>query len=419
MSRRRTALLACMLSALPVAALGRGTAAVEAVGTISLQATFTSVSYGWTRVERWNDSDPSWPAQQYVAGGRDDQTGQRATFFGSAEPAGSQFLLYYAPHWSTGSKTVPVLLVMGANDNVDREFADPNLNGAGTCGATSCPNTGLMQYLDGSGYRVFAVNFANMQGDNLQQAQTISDALQVVRQRTGESKVDVVAWSKGAFPARMYVSGVAPTWGRAYQGDVRKLVLLGGPNGGLDYVFGHGTAGDALIYPECGGALNGPSPHYQYVCFGVWYSHPELSIDNAGGSDPYLGQRQMLARWDGTYGVDQTQQDWYTTYYGGQGFVSTGNGIDSAISHGSLVARTRSAGVPSGVSSYLLCGGTANMPGFVNENRGPSDGLVFLASCDDTTGFGGPTSVTEVVGDNHLLLGWESAAVSQIRTWLG
>jgi hypothetical protein len=99
--------------------------------------------------------------------------------------------------------------------------------------------------------------------------------------------------------------------------------------------------------------------------------------------------------------------------------VSTGNGIVSAINHGSLVARVRSAGVPSSVSSYLLCGGTANMPGFYNENRGPSDGLVFLASCQDTTGFGGPTSVTEVVGDNHLMLGWDSAAVSQIRSWLG
>lgn len=396
-----------------------GTQPVAAVGTLSLQATYTTVSYGWSQVERYNDTDPNWPAQYYPSDGRDNQTGQRATMFGTAQPLGSQFLLYYAPGWNTGSKTVPVLLVMGANDNVDREYADPGLNGAGTCGTTSCPSTGLMQYLSGKGYRVFAVDFGNMQGDNYQQAQTISDALQVVRQKTGQSQVDVVAWSKGAFPARMYVESVKPSWGRAYQNDVRKLLLLGGPNGGLDYVFAHGTAGEVSIWPECGGTLNGPSPHIQYECYGVFYNHPELSIYNDGGYNTYLGQRQMLARWDGTYGVDESQQDWYTTYYGGQGYTSYGYGIDQAISEGSLVSAVQSGSIPTTVTTDLLCGGTANMPGFYNENRGPSDGLVFVASCEATAGIPGPHNVTEIAGDNHLLLGWESTAESQIATWLG
>ncbi len=38
---------------------------------------------------------------------------------------------------------------MGTNDSVDREYADPALGGPGTCGAVSCPATGLMQYLSG------------------------------------------------------------------------------------------------------------------------------------------------------------------------------------------------------------------------------------------------------------------------------
>jgi hypothetical protein len=59
------------------------------------------------------------------------------------------------------------------------------------------------------------------------------------------------------------------------------------------------------------------------------------------------------------------------------------------------------------------------MPGFYNENRGPSDGLVFVASCSSTTGIPGPHNVTEIVGDNHLMLGWESTAESQIKSWLG
>jgi len=418
LSRRRMAMAACLLAALPLFA-DRSATTVHAVGTISLQATFTSVSYGWSRVERWNDSDANWPAQYYISGGRNDQTGQRATFFGTAEPLGSQFLLYYAPHWSTGTKTVPVLLVMGAADNVDREYADPNLNGSGTCGASTCPSTGLMQSLDGSGYKVFAVDFANMQGDNLQQAQTISDALQVVRSKTGQSQVDVVAWSKGGFPARMYVSSVKPTWGRAYQNDVRKLVLLGNPNAGLDYIFAHGAPGNILIYPECGGAQDGPSAHIQYECYGVFYNHPELSVYNDGGYNAFVGQRQMLARWDGTYGIDQSTQDWYTTYNGGQGVTSYGYGIQTAINQGSLVSTLQNSPIPTSVTTDLLCGDAANMPGFYNENRGTSDGLVFLASCESTTGIPGPHNITEVVGDNHLMLGWESSAVSQIKSWLG
>ncbi|MDE2149716.1 MAG: lipase [Gammaproteobacteria bacterium] len=394
-------------------------AAAASTGTVQLLATYGSVQYGWQQVELWQDTYSSWPQQQYLADGRDDQTGQRATFFGSAEPPGSQFLLYYAPGWNTGSHTTPVLLVMGAADNVDREFADPDLNGSGTCGALTCPTTGLMQYLSDNGYRVFAVNFANPQGDNYEWAQTIADAVEVIRQRTGATKVDVVAWSKGAFPVRMYVAGVAPAWGRPYQGDVRKLILLGGPNGGLDYIFAHGTQGDVLIYPECGGSLNGPSPHTDYMCYGIFYHHPELSIYATEGHDVYAGQRQMLARWDATYGVDQTQQDWYTTYYGGQGFVSYGFGIQYAIDHGSLVSTVQSHLIPTLVSTYLLCGGSADMPYFYNENRGPSDGLVFEASCLDTTGMPGPVSSTLVTNDNHLELGWESTAEITIRDWLG
>jgi hypothetical protein len=400
-------------------ALTAGSASVAAVGTLQLQATFTSVQYGWSQVERYNDTDSNWPAQQYLSDGRNNQTGQRATFFGTAQPAGSQFLLYHAPGWNTGSKAVPVLLVMGANDNVDREYANPALNGNGTCGALSCPSTGLMQYLSGRGYRVFAVNFGNMQGDNYEWAQTISDALQVVRAKTGQSLVDMVAWSKGAFPARMYVESVKPSWGRAYQNDVRKLLLLGGPNGGMDYVFAHGTQGETLIWPECGGSLNGPSPHIQYMCYSVFYSHPELSIYNDSGRNTFAGQRQMLARWDGTYGIDQTQQDWYTTYNGGQGYTSYGYGIDTAISQGSLVSAVQGGSIPTSITTDLLCGGAANMPGFYNENRGPSDGLVFVASCTSTAGIPGPRNVTQIANDNHLLLGWESTAESQIATWLG
>jgi len=166
------AALAMWIAAAPAGATG--------AGTVQLLATHTSVQYGWAQVELWQDTYSGWPLQQYPHDSRDDQTGQPLTLFGSGEPPGSEFLLYYAPGWNTGTHAVPILLVMGANDSVDREYADPNLGGSGTCGALSCPSTGLMQYLSGKGYKVFAVNFANPQGDNYQWAQSIADALGVV-----------------------------------------------------------------------------------------------------------------------------------------------------------------------------------------------------------------------------------------------
>jgi hypothetical protein len=405
--------LAVLTSAFALTAVVAATPADAAVGTLSLLGTTTNVAHGWDSVEHWNDTDSAWPATHYLADGRQNQIGTPATLFGSAQPPGSQFLLYRAPGWHTNAGA-PVLLVMGANDDVDREYSDPAAGGSGTCGVLNCPTTGLMQFLAGQGYRVFAVNFADTQGDNYEWAQTISDALGRVKAETGTTSVDLVSWSKGAFAARMYVASVAPSWGRAYQNDVAKLVLIGNPNGGLDYTFAHGTEGNPLIYPECGGSLNGPSPSQSYVCFGILRAEPNLSIDSVY----FTGQRQMLARLDGTYGVDETQQDWFTTYYGGTGFVSTSKGIAEAMGKGALVATIQASTVPAAVSMYVLCGGSPTLIGFYNENRGPSDGVVFDTSCEATTGIGHVAGLTMVTGDNHLMLGWESTAEHAIGGWL-
>ena len=399
-----TAMAATLVATVPAAA---------SVGTLNLLGTTNGVSHGWDSVEHWNDTDPSWPTDHYLSDGRQNQTGEAATLFGSAQPPGSQFLLYRAPGWQSNAGKA-VLLVMGANDDVDREYSDPAEGGAGTCGVLNCPSTGLMQYLTGAGYRVFAVDFADTQGDNYEWAQTISDALSRVRTETGQSTVDLVSWSKGAFAARMYVAGVAPSWGRGYQGDVAKLVLIGNPNGGLDYTFAHGTEGNPLIYPQCGGTLNGPSPSQSYMCYGISYPQPNLSIDSAY----FTGQRQLLARWDTTFGVDETQDDWYTTYYGGTGYVSTSKGIAAAIGNGSLVATIQSTPVPASVPTYLLCGGSPTLIGFYDENRGPSDGVVFDKSCQATTGIANVAGSTMVTGDNHLMLGWEATAEHAIGAWL-
>src|SRR5919198_1599376 len=243
---------------------------------LTLEASYTSVQNSWVRVERYRDSTPGFVPEDYPPDGRGDQDGQRLTFFGGdATPHSSRFLLYHAPGWTTGAKPTPVLLVHGANDNPDRAWANPGASGDYGCGQPSCPGTGLMQYLANRGYRVFAIGFAHKQGDNLMQAQQVGDAIAVIRSKLGVSSVDLIGWSKGMMSARMYVSSVRPGWGRSYAGDVRKMILLGGPNGGYDYPFAHGWAHDFSIWPECGGAVNAPSPHSHMTCYGAYTYHPE------------------------------------------------------------------------------------------------------------------------------------------------
>ncbi len=407
---------------LGIALVATGAPAAHAAlpGYLTLEATYHSVANGWASVERYLDTTSGFTQEQYAPDGRGDQDGQRRTFFaGAAHPFSGRFLLYSAPGWDTGSHPTPVLLVHGANDNPDRAWANPNESGGYGCGSSTCPTTGLMQYLSTRGYRVFAIGFAHKQGDNFMQAQQVGDAIAIIKARLGVPTVDVIGWSKGELSARMYASSVKPSWGRPYAGDVRKLLLLGGPNGGYDYPYAHGWAHDFSIWPECGGAVNAPSPHTRMTCFGQYTYHPEFSFAPTGGYDCYPGQRQMLARWDGVYGVDGSQQDWYTTYYGGQGFYTDGTGIQAAINAGSLISQIQGAGVPASVSTYLLAGGSPTIVGIFNENRGPSDGVVFVDSALDAAGIGSVGGTALIGAANHLQLGWYGPVESQVVSWLG
>ncbi len=126
----------------------------------------------------------------------------------------------------------------------------------------------------------------------------------------------------------------------------------------------------------------------------------------------------MLARWDGTFGVNGSTQDWYTTYYGGQGFYTDGPGIQAAINAGSLISTIQNAGTPASVSVYLLAGGAPNIVGVWNETRGPSDGIVFVASALSTTGVATVGGTALVATVNHLQLGWATASMAQVVSWL-
>lgn len=381
---------------------------------LSHEATYTSaLENGWVRVERWRNTKSAFAQETFPPDGRGDQSGQRKRFFGGdATPHSSRFLLYYAPGWDTNAAGTPVLLVHGANQDADLAWADPNEAGAYGCGRSSCPSSGLMQSLSSSGFKVFAIGFPHKNGDGYYWAEQIADAVEIVKARTGAGQVDVVSWSKSAFNARMYVSSVKKSWGTGFRDDVRRLVMLGAPNNGIDLSFRHGWTFSLTVYPECGGVINGPVPHDWLVCFGVWRNGPEWTYS----SSFFPGSAQMLKRWDDVYGLPTWEQDWWTTYYGGWGYYTHSQGI-AAYTGPSLIDAVRSAGTDVDVRVHNLCGDQNDIALLHNEHTGPSDGVVFIASCNDSAGIANDGG-SAVLSVNHLELGWVGTSVNQITAWL-
>lgn len=383
-------------------------------GPISLEQTYsTGISNGWVRVERWSDSASGFTQEAFPPDGRGDQTGQRKTFFANdGSPHSSKFLMYYAPGWNTNTKPTPVLLVQGANQDADLAWANPNEAGPYGCGRSTCPTSGLMQTLSGDGYKVFAINFPHKNGDSYFWSEQIADAVAVIKTRTGAASVDVIAWSKSTSSARMYVSSIKKSWGTAYRGDVRRLILLGGANNGIDLSFRHGWTFSLTVYPECGGVINGPVPHDMLVCFGIWRDGSQWTY----GSTYFPGSKQLLKRWDSVYPLPTFEQDWYTTYNGGFGFYTHSTGISPFLGD-SLVDLIRTSPTPAAIRVHNLCGNQADIGLLHNEHTGPSDGVVFIASCQDATGIttngGGST-----IAVNHLELGWDTPSKTKIQQWL-
>lgn len=391
---------------------------IEAAEKIVLEEVFKDPAHGWAKVERYRDTLPGYPKEDYPPDGRGDQDRHRLRYFGEKQPHSSKFLLYYAPGWDSKSQYPPVLLIHGTNDNADRGWANPNELGFG-CGTIACPNRGLMQTLSEQGFRVFAINFAHKHGDNYAWSENIRAALEVVRKVTGARQVDLIGWSKGAFAARIYVSGMKPDWGKGYQKDVRKLILLGAPNNGIDFAFRHGATFTDFIYPTCAGALkiNGPGPHTEVECNGKWISAPEYSLYKTEKGDCFPGQRQMLNRLDRVHPVAETTTDWKTTYYGGRGSKSVSLGIDVAM-RDSLISQMHKRGTHKSVKVYLMAGGASNIPFIFNEKSAPSDGLLFVSSATHVAGIKRVGAVRVMEGLNHLQLGWDEAATTQIVAWL-
>ena len=406
---------------------------------LTLEETFdNAIENGWVRVERWKDENTAFIQEdRFSLDQRAHQTGQRLKFFASDPiPHSGRFLLYYAPGWDAPRRPVPVLLAHGANDQADRAWANPGESGDFGCGQSACPDTGLMQDLAEAGFAVFAVSHAHSQGDNYFWSEQIGDAIQIIRDRTGADQVDVIGWSKGVLSTRMYVSSLTEAWGTAYQGDVRRLILLGGPNLGFDYIFRYGTAHDAGIYADYGGKIHAPGPHDELLLFGQWEDRSEYAIFKSAKGDSFRGQLQMLARWDDVYPLTGMANnglgayavfDSDSTYYGegeAMGLTTRGKGIDYAIDQGSLIEPMVAAGIPDSIPTYLVCGdlnlddNSKLIPGIPNEIAGPSDGVVFLDSCAAEDGIGNLAEAAILKDVNHLQLGWHPDSVAKIAGWL-
>lgn len=319
----------------------------------------------WSAIERWDDPDPGLFAPEAfnaATAWRDtDSSPWIATAFGTPTPPSSTFLLHAGPSAATAVGT-PIVMFPGAGDNASRAYVT------------------LATRLDRTDRPVYAVTFGHPHGDVLMQAEIVADAIAAVKARTGADQVDVIGHSKGGIAAAVYAAsgdaeafGVAPYTGHAtrYRGDIRRLVLVATPMGGVDTSFRWPGLNLYGLDPDT--ALS-PVSWDRYYSSG---SAVPLVYDDLvdqdflpDGRDLFPGQRQVLHRQDpplpGTMswlGVYALQPDWFTTYEGGTGFVSRSDGIDAAIeAGGSLIDALATAGIDPSIEVFQLAGTNPLLP---------------------------------------------------------
>jgi len=371
----------------------------------------------WGAIERWADPDDTLFVQEDFNAGLAWPNAAHApwiaTCFGTSTPQSGTFLLHEGPNASVAVGT-PILMVPGAGDNASRGFVT------------------MATRFDRHGRPVYALTFAHPHGDVFQQAEVVADAISVIRERTGSERVDVVAHSKGALAIATYVSHTAgAAWdspayeaaGTPYRGDVRRMVLVAAPLGGVDTAY-RWPAGN-LVSLDADTAIAPASwrTWYPYGTTNLLVTEDLTAQDllPGGAGDLFPGQRQVLKRqpydlpgslpWLMGYAL---QPDWYTTYEGGLGYQSLSDGIDAAIAAGGdFLDRLEARGVAPDVEIYLLAGNSPLMPNGDSTLADAFSGVataaewgVLVASIDDH-GIEISASTEELQGleDGHVILG--------------
>jgi triacylglycerol lipase len=324
----------------------------------TVTAEFVTASY-WDKVELLEGSRPEFIQETFHPVSVHHEA-ELISQFGTDTPNSRYALLHYKiPKKKWGNDT-PVLLVHGAS-----HYAKKAWLGSGR-------TNGLAAALYESDIPVFALSFAHSHGDNYLQGIQIANALSRIQEATGANSVDIVCHSKGGVPARLYLANLLEAYGAAYQDNVRKFIMLGAPNKGVDFPFRNLQANWFVLDRK----INAPVACDSLYFYGRFIDCLDQSLYKDGGAFP--GQSQLLYRWDDQYPVLGSAK---TLYEGGQDFYFHSRGIDLAIKEGgSLIERLLSRPLPGTISLYALAG-TRNFFGVIpGESSAPSDGLVFVES---------------------------------------
>ncbi len=357
------------------------------------------------------------------------------------KPEPGYFLLHRHKGWDWSTlDPVPVLLVHGAMQTGQDWI---HTYGSGYWGFSSF----LYYYYN---KKVFAVTFSHSHGDNYNQAAELAAAIDRVKYLTGSDKVDVISWSKGSIPARLYLSNVATWDGRGsfvplYDNEVRKYASVAGPNLGIDFNFRHpyndyqlvtldpasqgangplawtdvnrtlatssdigaGDIGNLTIYSACY-----PGQHQ------IAYPHTEYNVDDPSILDipeqdwKFLGILQdkyfggytintadrLKLRHINFYGGDYTASaDGYSPQY----FFTSGGIAAAQAIDGSLIDRMRYKKVLSD-QTYIIYGTSQNsLPGIFPEKDGPSDAVLFENSAANSDWVDNLTGIRSIYA-NHI-----------------
>ncbi len=361
----------------------------------------------WDKIELIRATDSGIPAEKIHHRGR-HRDSDIVSCFGTDTPSSTDFCLHDSGSPSSLKYTTPVLLIHGANTTATRAWADPDGDGK---------KKGLSQYLKSKGFRVFAVTFANKHGDNFIWSSHINRAISRIKQITKAESVDTLGHSKGGFALRLYTSNVY-NGQNPFGHDVRKAIFVGTPHRGIDFTFRHPVIHWALFPENDDPVKYAPLAWTKLLWQGQWQDSSEMSFEG----NYFPGQSQMVAKWDKKYPLSTLEQDWHTTYYGGQGFVSQSPGIDKIIKHGgNLVEKVRRSPVDPSVKVAVLAGSSPTVPGILNEITGPSDGVLFLESAkatSDLTSGGAELLAEKAMLLNHLQLVSDTKAMEWISQQL-
>lgn len=350
----------------------------------------------WAKIECLKDEGAGFVREPFHENGKQTHSVVRKAF-DSDTPDSRYFLLHYAPLWDKSTKKTPVLLVHGAGSQAFHSWCHPYLIEAPD--GSNIEKPGLMKYLTERGYSVFAITFSHPHGDNFLQAQQLANAIgriKSVLKGGPDFKVDIVCHSKGAMPARIYLSSLGEevaeySWLTPYRGDVRKCVFVASPLKGIDTQYRYYAYNLTVLMKDIAAPM---APE--------WIIYLGACQRLEGYNDKFPGQAQMLHNWVED-GIDFDRQSVTTDlnatrnalYYGGTTALLKSAGIDAAIKRsGNVIEKLCARGVAPGVVCSILAGtkqdidhvsiGMWNIP--VGEFADSSDGVLFYKSATYAAG---------------------------------